>query len=70
VAHDDTEDPAINSIGLRYVWSPDGDEIALTQSTGTVESEPDTVTAIPVLRPGWQPHRDLPATAPLTSEAG
>jgi hypothetical protein len=68
VEHDDIENPEINAMGNRYVWAPNGDEIALTQSVE--EDGEDTVTAIRFYDLDGNLTRTLPAAAPLTSEAG
>jgi hypothetical protein len=70
VEHDDVDDPEINAMGNRYVWAPNGDEIALTQSFGTGGSAGDSVTAIRFYDLDGNLTRTVPATAPLTSEAG
>jgi len=66
---EDIDDPEINAMGNRFVWAPGGDEIALTQSVDTAEPA-DRVTAIRFYDLDGNLTRTVPATAPLTSEAG
>jgi hypothetical protein len=66
VHHDDIR--TVNSLVLPYVWAPDGNEIALTQSL--VDGTGPSVTAIRFYDRDGTLTRTVQATAALRSEAG
>lgn len=70
VHQDDIVDPDINVDGARFVWSPDGQEIVLTRSTGwEQEFEADLTWAIRFYDREGTLLRELPASGPVAREA-
>lgn len=66
----DIVDPDINVDGHRYVWSPDGQEIVLTRSTGwESSSESDLTWAIRFYDRSGALLRELPVSGPVAKEA-
>jgi hypothetical protein len=61
----------VNNLGLRYLWAPDGQEVALTESTGVGdEAQAAVVSGIRFYNLAGNLTRVVPVSAALTSEAG